>query len=120
MGTVATATKIAGVSCIGPELYMAIYTVALETTDATGIQTIDLTADFEYVHSISFPGNDTLADNGYKYDSIIPTSGTAIAATTVQVSVHEAGADAAPLDPVTSTDLTAVGALQMIVFGKRA
>ena len=40
MGTVATATKIAGVSCIGPELYMAIYTVALETTDATGIQTM--------------------------------------------------------------------------------
>jgi len=126
MGTVATATNISGVSNIGAEMFMATYTVALDTTHATGYQTVDLTDDFKYIHAMWFAGNDTIADNAYKIDAVLPAAGTAIDATNVQLTFHYSPAktgnaeNAEVFDPVNAGDLGDIGDLRIVVIGKQA
>ena len=119
MATTATATKLAGVSCIGPEFYMGVFELALDTTDAAGNVTLDLTSHFSYIHAIVDGGSD--APTGYVLQYGIPATGTAISSTNVKVGVYEAGADAAVLDIVASTDVSAsVPGATIVVYGKQA
>lgn len=111
-----TLTKIAGVSCLGPEVYYASYTVQLGTTSGAGLDAIDLTADFSYVHMIVCGGNDTADDNTYSIKAIHPGAAVAVASDNVDLEVREIS-DASTVD---TTDLSAVAGLQMMVFGKRA
>ncbi len=106
----------------GPEpiagAYQGVFELSLDTTDATGIVTLDLREYFSEVHGALPAGNDALADNGYKLDFIVPAAGVAIDATNVQISVHEAAADGGPFDPVVSTDMSAIGSFRAVIFGK--
>lgn len=122
MGTAATPTVIVKptAAVAGGQTYIGIFSLALDSTDATGIQTVDLRTWFKYVDAVVIADNDTLADNGYKYQAILPTRTTAITATNVAISVHQSAGSAAALAPVTSTSLTAVGALKIIVYGRKA
>ena len=119
MGTAATPTLISGLNIAG-DCYMGIFSLALDTTDNTGIQTVDLTDWFSYLYIGVIGDNDTLADNGYKYQMILPSSATAITDTNVSVSVHQSDDAVDPLDAVASAGLTAVGALKIIVWGRAA
>jgi len=122
MGTEVTVTPIvkptAAVS--GGQTYMGIFSLLLDTTDATGIQTVDLTSYFKYVDCVLVGDNDTLADNAYKFQAICPARTTAITSTNVSISVHYSATSEGALVPVASTDLGAVGALKIVVYGRKA
>ena len=115
MGTAATATKLGGVSCIGPEMYAATYTLAFDTTTAAGLMTVDLTSDFAYCHLAVVAANDTAANNGYIFRCLHPGATTELTATNLSVEVRDEA-----LATVDSTNLSAIGALQLFVIGKKA
>ena len=119
MGTVATATKIAGVSCIGPEMYMGIFELTMDTTDNAGNQTIDLTSHFDYIHSIMGGGSD--APTGYVLQYGIPATTTAITSSNVKVGIYEAGDDGDPLDFMDQQNAVAMvpGAI-IVVIGRQS
>ena len=111
-----TVTNISGVSNIGPEMYMAVYSVALGTTSAAGLDAIDISGDFDYVHACFTAGNDTAADNAYSIACIHPGVTTAVTSTNVNLEVRNIS-DGATVD---STDLSAIGALLVVVIGRQA
>lgn len=118
MGTVATPTLTAGpkVGALGVE---AEFTILLDTTTAGGLQTIDLTAYFSYLHSVEIGG--TLAANFYHIEIQKPALATALTSTNLAVAFAEAGADADVLDLMNATDMsTAVTGLTLKVTGKAA
>lgn len=125
MATAITAAKLGGMAEHG-HYWKQLYTLPLQTTTDTGIMTVDLTADFSRIIGAFLLGNDTLADNGYKVQAVEPGPTVAVTATNLAISVHwmpaidDAGEAAQALAPVTETDLTSVGALKMLVIGKRA
>src|SRR3989304_5179414 len=58
MGTAATPTQYGGLVACGSGLdYMGIFKLLLDTTDGTGIQTVDLTAYFKTVQGALIGGN---------------------------------------------------------------
>ena len=106
MTTAATPTKTAGPhikSGIGAEYE---FTLLLDTTDASGLMTVDLTDYFDYIRSVQISGS--LAATGYVVEVQKPAVTTALSATNLKLGFYEAGADGAALDPVASTDLSAV------------
>jgi len=118
MGTAATPTKTAGLTA-GPLGYEAEYTLVLDTTDASGLMTVDLTDDFSYIRTAVIGG--TLASTGYFVDVQKPAVGTALTSTNLVLGFYEAGADGAVLDAVASTDFEAViTGLTLHVVGKRS
>jgi hypothetical protein len=122
MGTAVIVTPIVKptAAVAGGQTYMGIFSLELDTTDATGIQTVDLTSYFKYV-DCAFPcDNDTLADNAYAFRMICPERTTAITATNVSISVHYGPTSEGALVPVASTDLGAVGALKIVVYGRKS
>lgn len=120
MATTATPTKIAGIGVVpGTGLYTGTFTLLFDTTDASGLMTIDLTTWFSKAHSITIGGS--LAATGYVCEIQKVNETTALTATNVKIGVYEAGADGAPLDPVASTDVSAViTGLTITVVGKQA
>lgn len=117
-----TLTKIKGPWFAGPGVKMATYQVAFDSSYPTGGEAIDLTGDFDYVYNIAFGSNDTLADNGYVFSSLIPAPATAITSSNVLLTVHWDPADASAAEVLaefTNTgDLSAVGQLSITVVGK--
>lgn len=122
MGTVATPTAIVkpAAPAAGSQTYMGVFSIAFDETDATGITTVDLTSYFKYVDAVIVCDNDTLADNGYKVQGICPARTVAITATNVQLSVHQSAGSAAAMAAVASTDLSSIGALKILVYGRKA
>ena len=126
MGTAATVTRVSGPMAPGDGTYEGIFSLALDTTDGTGIQTIDLTAYFDEIYSITLGGNDTLADGSRLFGFILPTVGTAITATNVEISAHwspaktGAGEAAEVFDPDTAKSLATVGDMRIVVKGTQA
>jgi len=106
MATTATATKTMGLSVLPGIGHIGTFTLLLDTTDASGLLTIDLTTWFKTVETVTIGGS--LAATGYvcEMQKIVRT--TDITATNVKMGIYEAGADAAALDPVASTDVSAV------------
>lgn len=119
MGTAVTVTRVNGPDVKGSG-YEAQFSLALDSTDATGIQTIDLTDYFSYVWDCQVGGNDTLADNGYKIQAVLPGRTVPLTATNLSISVHQSDDAVDPLDAVASTSLSAIGALMITVTGKAA
>lgn len=118
MATTATATAIRK-PVATPEGVVGVFELALDTTDANGELTLDLTSYFSYIDGISDVGSD--GTTGYVAQFEIPATGTAITSTTVKVGIYEAGADAAALDAVASTDVSAyIPGLTIRVSGKSA
>jgi hypothetical protein len=122
MGTAAAVTAIVKptAAVAGGQTYMGVFSLALDATDATGIQTVDLTDYFKYVDAVIVGDNDTLADNGYKAQAICPARTTALTATNVSISFHQSAGSAAAMAAVTSTDLSDIGALKIVVYGRKA
>ena len=117
MATTATAALLAGVQPSGGGLYKGIFELTLDTTDANGELTLDLTSYFSKIYAISDGGSD--GTTGYVPQFEKPSYGTAITATNVKVGIYEAGADGAPLDAVASTDVSAyIPGLTIVVEGK--
>ena len=106
MATTATATLRSGPAAISGLGVKAIFELTLDTTDANGELTLDLTSYFYGIHGITILGSD--GTTGYVAEIEKPaTEGTAITSTNVKVGIYEAGADAAALDLVGSTDVSA-------------
>ena len=119
MATTAPPTLVNGPYVKGKG-YEALFSLALDTTDATGILTVDLTSYFSYVWDVIVGSNDTLADNGYKYQAVCPGRTTALTSTNLSISVHQSDDAVDALDVVASTSLATVGALMITVVGKAA
>src|SRR3972149_3097107 len=127
MGTKETPTQYGGLVACGSGLdYMGIFKLLLDTTDGTGIQTVDLTAYFKTVQGVLIGGNDTLADNAYVYRAVEPGPTVALTSTNLAISVHwgptvgGSGAAAGGVAATASAAVTNVGALTILVFGQRA
>jgi hypothetical protein len=122
MATALTATAIVkpAAPIAGSQTYMGLFSCLFDDTDATGITTLDLTDYFKYVDAVVVCDNDTLADNGYKVQAICPARTTALTATNLAFSVHQSAGSAAAMAAVTSTDMSAIGALKVLVFGRKA
>jgi len=119
MGTAATATKRQGLSRTAGLGFEAIYEIVFDATDAAGETTVDLTADFKYVYGVEILGSD--ATLGYVVEVEKPAYDTALTSTNLKLGVYEAGADAAALDAVASTDLsTVILGLTIRVIGAKA
>jgi hypothetical protein len=100
-------------------LFVGIFELTLDTTDANGELTLDLTDYFSEIYAIADGGSD--GTTGYVAQFEKPEDGTAITATNVKVGIYEAGADAGPLDAVASTDVSAyIPGLTCVVYGKQA
>lgn len=116
----ATLTKTGGPSAIGAGFKMATYTVALDSSYPTGGEAIDLTGEFTYVLAVICGGNDTAADNGYTFRALHPGATTAVTSSNVLIQAHWDGdpaADTTNPEVANTTDLSAVGALQILVIG---
>ena len=87
-----------------------------DTAWASGGEIIDLTADFEYIHTILFGGMDAVADGGYKVTPIF-AYGTAITSTNVKIALHISASTATVFGEFTS-DASAVGELKITVIGR--
>lgn len=118
----ATVTKIAGPVFVGPKVKMAVYQVALDNSYPSGGEAIDLTADFDYLFAGVCGGNDTAADNLYKFDLLLPAAATAITSSNVLIQATwdpaDAGAAEDFVEVTATTDLSAVGQLSVIVWGR--
>ena len=118
MATTCSGTKIGSANISGEGLTIT-YDMTLDTTDANGEMTWDLTDDFYSLVGAVDVGSD--GTTGYVVQIEKPAPGTAIAAGTVKVGIYEAGADAAALDIVASTDVsTYIPGLTIRVTGKPA
>lgn len=101
-------------------LKFATYEITLDTAQATGGEALDFTNEFTYIYSITPGGNDTAADNTYKYSFLAPDSGTAITSTTVLVQMHwqAAGATTPKAFAEFVGDASSIGNLKCLVVGK--
>ena len=116
----ATLTTITGPTNIGPKLKMAVYQVALDSSYPTGGEAIDISGDFDFVYAVVPRGNDTLADNGYVFDALLPSPTTAVSSTNVLITAHWSadGTDGEVMKEFTNTGtLAAVGQLSVLVIG---
>lgn len=106
---------------VGEGLKVGVYSVLWDSSYATGGEAIDLTADFDYIYAITIGGNDTLADNGYKFGAIFDYT-TAISASNVKLDCHweKNPADGGGADipfPEFAGNLSAVGQMMITVYG---
>ena len=118
MATTATATKVHMSDGAGG-VFRGIFTIVMDTTDANGELTLDLTSYFYDLYGISILGS--TGTTGYVVEVEKPAKGTAITATNVKLGVYEAAADGGALDAVASTDVsTYVPGLTIEVIGRQA
>jgi len=103
MATTATPTLTAG-PAVGPLGQECEFTLLLDTTDGSGLMTVDLTDYFSYVTNVEICGS--LASTGYVVN--IQKPAVTLSATNVVLGFYEAGADGAELDLVAATDFSAV------------
>jgi hypothetical protein len=109
--TVTTVVKPA-IACAG--IKMAIYSLALDNSWLAAGEAIDLTADFDYIYAASVQQADAIADLAYKFD-VVCDYAAAVTSSNVLVSAYVTSTDTAVADTV---DLSAVGKLTLVVFGK--
>ena len=118
----ATVTKLSGpVAIPGGTGVRYDFSILMDNSYPTGGEEIDLTDYFTYINSATVNSVDAAADAQYKFDVVIPSNGTAVAADNVLVTAYWSGTAGAVLDQVdNATDLSAVGELTITVVGKGA
>lgn len=117
MGTAATPTKIAGITGVGG-WFEAWYTLALDTTTATGYQTVDLTDDFDYIYGASIEGSAEECEHKVSVEKPLPT--VALTSTNLKLWFHTVSGNPGAVTSVDSTDLSAViTKLTLRVSGKQ-
>lgn len=115
-----TLTKVAGPTAVGAGLKIAQYTCAFDSSYPTGGEGLDLTGEFTYVYSILPGGNDTLADNGYLFQAVLPAPTTATSSTNTLMSIFWSadGTDGEVFVEFTNGgNPSAVGQLSLTVIG---
>ncbi len=118
MGTAATPTKILMSDASGGQ-FKGIFTLLLDSTDGSGLMTVDLTDYFAYVHSCKIGGS--LAANFYYVETQVPGPTVALTSTNLVLGFSEAGVDADVLDAVATTSFaTKITGLTLVVKGKQA
>jgi hypothetical protein len=126
MTNAAVTTRIAGPASPGG-WHTAIYTTVLETTKSTGELVVsgDLLLDFDYLYGLEIVGNDTIADNSFIAKAVIPAYDTAITDANVLISFHYIpdldgnAANAQALAVCNAVDLSSVGDMKLIAYGKQ-
>jgi hypothetical protein len=119
VATTATPTKITGPAIVAAEGVKCTFTLVLDTTDASGDMTVDLTSYFKYISSAKIGGS--LAATGYVVEVQKPAPTTALTATNLKLRFSEAAADGNPLDAKASFDFSSViTGLTLEVTGKAA
>jgi len=121
-----TLTTIIQPANMVPGLKVAVYSIAFDTVYPTGGEAIDLSADFTKIYAIVPGGNDTLADNGYKFTALFTHTATPSASNTLLtcwVNYDPGGggaADRVDIEAIATgiKDLSAIGAFCFMVFGK--
>jgi hypothetical protein len=118
MATTATPTLVKWSDAAGG-VFRGIFTLALDTTDANGELTLDLTTWFYDLYGINVIGS--TGTTGYVVEVEKPAAGTAITSTNVKIGIYEAAADGGALDAVASTDVSAsIPGLTIEVIGRQA
>lgn len=112
-----TLTKIAGPTPLGPGQKVAIYSCAWDAAYATGGEAMDFTGEFTSVDALLFGGNDTSADNTYKFNAILPASGTACTSSNTLMQVWNGGTTDAVLEEEGTSSLAAIGDMKLVVIG---
>jgi hypothetical protein len=115
-----TATTVVEPFVAGPGIRMAVYQILWDTSYPTGGEELpaNIVADFTYIYGITEAGNDTLADNQYRFGAILPTSTTAVTAANTLLTVHWGGTTDAAMEEFTNTgSLAAVGQTTIVVIG---
>ncbi|GEM_PF-5221849 len=121
MGTAATPTKTIGPIVLPGGGVEYEFTLALDTTDANGLQTVDLTDYFSYVESAEIVGELEATKTGYIPKIYKPARTTALTSTNFYVGFYESAGDGDQMDPYASTDISAViTGLTLRVRGKAA
>lgn len=117
----ATATLISGPSTQFGGMKSAVFSVAFTSTYPTGGEPINFTTEangaFSEVHGIISAGNDTLADNAYSFEAVLPAAGTAASSSNTLISLW-VGTAGVKTEFTNGGDHTAVGDLKIVVFGK--
>jgi hypothetical protein len=111
-----TTTAIRKPAAIGAGNKIAHYAIAWDNSYASGGEPIDLTDDFEYIHTILVGGQDTLADGGYKVTPIF-AYGTAITSSNVTLALHISAATATVFGEA-SGNVSAIGETKITVIGR--
>jgi len=106
MANEATPTKISGPGIVPVTGIECKYTLLLGTTHASGYLSVDVTDEFDYIHSCEICGS--LASTGYFAQVQKPALATALTSTNLRIFFYEAGADGAALDLLNAVDLSAV------------
>jgi hypothetical protein len=114
----ATLTKTCGPSNIGEGFKMATYSVAFDSAQAAGGESIDLTGEFDYVYAVIPGGNDTAADNGYIARAVVPGATTAVTSSNVLIQLLWNGGDSGEVMLEFTGNASAIGAMQLLVIGK--
>lgn len=120
-----TVTTVVPKTVIGEDLAVKIVAVAWDTVYPTGGEALDLT-DFSKVYSIQFAGNDTMDDNGYRWEGLFTYSATPTTSNTLAtcwVNYNPAGAGAADRVDIEAIatgikDLSAIGQTMFVIHGR--
>jgi len=115
----ATLALTSGPANIGEGMKIATYDIVLDTTQATGGEALDFTNEFTNIAAIIPAGNDTAADNAYKYSFLCPDYATAATSSNCLVQMHwsPTGTSGEPFVEFTGNAST-VGNLKCVVIGK--
>lgn len=120
----ATLTKLAGPSALGPGVKMVVYQADLATDGyyAAGGIPVDMSDDFDKIFSVSPAGVDTLADGGVVIVPILPAPSVAVSSSNVKLAAFWSadGTDGEPLKELAAAaqDLEGIGQLSLVVIGK--
>jgi len=109
-----------GPASIGEGMKMATYEVTMDTSVTSGGEVLNFTNEFTYIHAGWPAGNDTAADNAYKYSLVLPDHDTAATSSNCKVQMHWNEADVTTAEDFAefTGDASSVGNLKIVIIGK--
>lgn len=121
-----TETVVVPKTPIGEDLCIKIIAVAWDSVYPTGGEPLTEATDFSRIYSIQPAGNDTLADNGYRFEGLFTyssTPSTSNSLATCWVNYDPAGAgsdDRVDIEAIATgiKDLSAIGQTMFVILGR--
>ena len=119
-----TATIIDGPGVVGGLGLISTWKVLMDTSSLVTGEPIDLTSVYSSISALAIGGSDAIGDNVYAYNTVLPSDGTDISATTVLISTSMTAATtaatvaASAFAAANAVDLSGVGELRLIAIGK--
>jgi hypothetical protein len=120
-----TQTTVLPKTAIGEDLCIQIIAVAFDSVYPTGGEALSLT-DFSRIYSIAHAGNDTLADNGYRFEGLstytaTPSASNSLATCWVNFNPGgSGGSDRVDIEAIATgiKDLSAIGQAMFVILGR--